>query len=325
MKLEEYSNLEQKKSFFETINITTINEFDKIYQELHGNLLFRGIHEAKYKIYTSAQREWITNEYSKQGITFTQFIDLIITNIRSNQILSKYYKSLNINENDLLYISLLQHYGAPSPLLDFTHNLDIALFFALEGLQVTSSSNDINNYFSLYVIDKNKCSNELADIICVHDFGLKNGIDMLKDIEAKYPNANINASLLKDVDKYTKWIKKDGTNDGLYMIACGFLDNPLNSPTISMYQTNEILYWSNINIIAQQGCFILYTKESMPLEQYFGGENTYLPQLICINVHKSLSEYIKDKYLKALSKLDIYPDINLMCKEAYNRLKKGLR
>ena len=130
MKLEEYSNLSQKEPFFETKNINTYKEFDNIYEELKENtLLYRGIHEAKYKIYTSAQREWITNEYSKNGMTYTQFIQSIISNIRKNTILSKYYKSLNINENDLLYISLLQHYGAPSPLLDFTYNINIALYF----------------------------------------------------------------------------------------------------------------------------------------------------------------------------------------------------
>ena len=80
MKLEEYSNLAQKEPFFETKNVDTCREFDIIYEDLNNStLLYRGIHEARYKIYTSAQREWITNEYSKQGITFTQFIHSIIT------------------------------------------------------------------------------------------------------------------------------------------------------------------------------------------------------------------------------------------------------
>ncbi len=325
MKLEEYSNLVQKESFFETNNVHTYKEFDSIYEDLKmQTLLYRGIHEARYKIYTSAQREWITNEYSNQGITFTQFIQSIITNIRQNTILSKYYKSLNINENDLLYISLLQHYGAPSPLLDFTHSLNIALYFALEGMSIVSSNNDIDNYFSLYIIDRNKCGNELVDIVSFLDHGLENGTALLEDFKTQHPNIDLDYSLLKDVDKYTKWIKQDGTNDGLCKMNCGFLDNPLNTDSIAMYETKDFLYWSNINLIAQQGCFILYTKESTPLEQYFSDEN-YLPKLRCINVHKSLSEYIKSKYLKSMSRLDIYPDINLMCKDAYGNFKKVFR
>ena len=316
----------QKEPFFETHNVNTYTEFDNIYKELNKNtLLYRGVHEAKYKIYTSAQREWITNEYSKQGITYTQFIHSIISNIRKNTILSKYYKSLKINENDLLYISLLQHYGAPTPLLDFTHGLNIALYFALDGMKNASSNNDIDNYFSLYIIDRNKCGNELVDIVSFLNHGLENGTAMLKDFKNQYPNTPLDYSLLKEVDKYTKWIKQDGSNDGLCKMNCGFLDNPLNTNTITMYETKEILYWSNINLIAQQGCFIFYTQENTPLECYFGNENKYLPKLRCINVHKSLSEYIKNKYLNSMSRLDIYPDINLMCKEAYNKFKKHLR
>ena len=326
MKLEEYSSLTQKKSFFETKNVDTHKEFDTIYEKLNkSTLLYRGIHEARYKIYTSAQREWITNEYSKQGITFTQFIHSIISNIRKNTILSKYYKSLNINENDLLYISLLQHYGAPSPLLDFTHRLNVALYFAIDGMKIVSSDNDIDDYFSLYIIDRNKCGNELVDIVSFLDYGLKNGTAMLEDFKTQNPNINLEYSLLKDVDKYTKWIKQDGTNDGLCKIDCGFLDNPLNTATISMYETKDFLYWSNMNLIAQQGCFIFYTKDKESLEQYFGGTNTHLPKLSCINVHKSLAEYIKNKYLKSISKLEIYPDINIMCKDAYEKFKKELK
>ena len=189
MKLEEYSNLKQKESFFDAINVVTYEDFDTIYEKLNqSTLLYRGIHEARYKIYTSAQREWITNEYSKQGVSFTQFIQSIITNIRQNTLLSKCYKSLNINENDLLYISLLQHYGAPSPLLDFTHSLNIALYFALDGIKIASSDNDIDNYFSLYIIDRNKCGNELVDIVSFLDHGIENGTAMLEDFKTQYPN-----------------------------------------------------------------------------------------------------------------------------------------
>ena len=325
MKLEEYSNLTQKEAFFETTNISTHKEFDDFYDEIKTkDLLYRGIYEAKYKIYTSAQREWITNEYSKQGISFIQFIQSIISNIRKRTILSQYYKSLNIHENDLLYISLLQHFGAPSPLLDFTHNLNIALYFALDGLKVASSNNDIDNYFSLYILDRNRYGNQLVDIVTMLSNGRESGIKMLKEFMDLNPNQPVDYSLLKHIDEYTKWIKDDGTNEGLCKIDCGFLDNPLKSKTFPMYETNEILYWSNINLIAQEGCFVFYSKENAPLEQYFGVDNEFLPKLKCVNIHKSLAEYIKNKYLKSISRLDIYPDINLMCKEAYNTFKTEL-
>lgn len=325
MKLEEYNSLTEKEPFFRTTTITTSKEFDETYEILSGKgLLYRGIHEAKYKIYTSAQREWITNEYSQQGIDFTHFIQSIINNIRKNSILSNYYKSLNINENDLLYISLLQHHGAPTPLLDFTYDLNTALYFALEKVQPTASNMDIDNFFSIYIINKEEYGNEFVDIISLLDHGLVSGTGMLKDFIAQNPNSHLDYSLLSDVDKYTKWIKQDGSNDGLCKMDCGFLNNPLNSSTISMFETNEILYWSNINLIAQKGCFVFYTKDNEPLEQYFGGVNKYLSKLKCINIHKSLACYIKKKYLQGLSKNDIYPDLNILCKIAYGQFKESL-
>ncbi len=325
MDLEEYTNLTEKNYFFVSTNITTPEEFDAIYDEKtkEVDLLFRGIHEAKYKIYTSAQREWLKKGYREQGFHYEKFIQSIINNIRNNKILSNYYKSLNINENDLLYISLLQHYGAPTPLLDFTHNFEIALHFALEKTQLIQSDNEIDNYFSIYIIDKRKCGTNLVDIISLLKKGLELGKKQLEeflDMYAYQPNTFVDYSVLCNVDKYTKWIKNDGSKDGLHKIDCSFLDNPLNSETISMYKTNNVLYWSNINLIAQQGCFILYTKDKEPLEQYFGFINSELPKLCCINIHKSLAEYIKNKYIT--DRLDIYPDMKLMCIDAYEDFKK---
>lgn len=326
MKLEEYANLAEKKSFFESIIVTTRKEFEEIYNTIkETDLLYRGIHEAKYKIYTSAQREWITNEYSRHGVDFVHFIKSIINNIRKNLILPNYYKSLNIHENDLLYISLLQHYGAPTPLLDFTYDLNTALYFALDKIQQCSSSDGIDNYFSVYIIDQKECGNNLVNIVSLLGHGRVSGEKMLKEFKYNNPGISINYSLIQHIDSYTKWIKEDGTNEGLCKIDCGFLDNPLKSGTISMYETNETLYWSNLNLIAQQGCFIFYPKDKKPLEQYFNYENKYLPKLKCVNIHKSLAEFIKDKYLKSNLKLDIFPDISKMCDNAYVQFKEGLQ
>lgn len=325
MKLEEYANLSEKKSFFDMTTIDTYKGFDDVYQTLkRDNVIFRGVNEAKYKLYTSAQREWIINEYEKQGINYTSFIQSQLNYIRGFSIISHYYKSLNVNENDMLYISLLQHYGAPSPLLDFTYDLDIALYFALDKIKTDSSNIDIDNYFSLYFIDKNQCGNELVDIVSMLRFALESGKDLLDDYIRDNPHISIDDSLLCSVDQYTKWLKDDDTKDGLHKLDCGFIDNPLRSGTLSMYKTSEVLYWSNINLIAQNGCFIFYTNDKEPLELFFTLKNT-LPKVRCINIHKSLVEYIKNKYIAHLSEQDIYPKLDKMCKDSYHCFKRCLK
>lgn len=281
MKLPEYHNFDKKNQLFNSQLINSKSEFDTFYTEIvnNKNAIFRGVHEAKYKIYTSAQREWITNNYNLQGIEYVDYIQSIIDNIKSNTILQSYYKSLNIAQNDLLWLSLLQHFSAPTPLLDFTHKLDIALFFALDNLQKNSSDKEIEDYFSIYYIDRKECGDKLVDIINMLYNGLENGIGMVEDLLKDDSNISLNCELIEKVDKFTQWIKTDGTKDGLHKIDCGFIDNPLcYSKPLRMYKTNDTLYWSNLNLIAQDGCFVMYTKEAEPIEEHFFHE-TWLPNI----------------------------------------------
>lgn len=327
MKLPEYANFDEKDQFFNSQLINSKSEFDLFYADKVGtkNTIFRGVHEAKYKIFTSSQREWYTNNYNLQGIKYTDYIQSIIDNIKSNNILKSYYKSLNIAQNDLLWLSLLQHFSAPTPLLDFTHKLDIALFFALDNLQKNNSDKIIEDYFSIYYINRTECGVELVNIIDMLKIGLENGEKMLNEYRKMNPDINIDDSLLTDVDKYTKWKKTDGTKDGLHKIQCGFIDNPLAySYFLQMYKTKETLYWSNLNLIAQQGCFIMYTKDTEPLEEHFSNDTTYLPKIHCVNVHKPLEKYVKEKYIQKITESIIYPKTKVMCKNAYIDFQKKL-
>lgn len=60
----------------------------------------------------------------------------------------KYYK-LHYTQTDFPTLSILQHYGAPTPLIDFTYNLDVALYFATEFCKPSNSSNPLDHYFRL--------------------------------------------------------------------------------------------------------------------------------------------------------------------------------
>lgn len=171
--LPEYSSLDEKSQFFAQPNsnypwvIETEAEFDSLYNILcdeYNNciktggeyLLFRGVCEAKYKTFTSAQRSWLTNEWkdtTPKG--FLDYITSLLDAIKQNQNFKDFYKSLNVVPNDLLYLSLLQHYGAPSPMLDFTHSLDMGLFFMIDGTtDIDTNSPTINQYFSLQLLDQ---------------------------------------------------------------------------------------------------------------------------------------------------------------------------
>ena len=264
--MKEYLNSDSKSKHFYYHKIETKGDFDKYFKETKYdcNFLFRGVNEAKYKLFTSAQRKWITEEISLRGITFVDFIDDLLSNIKNNHTLSEYFKSKNIPTNDILYLSFLQHYGAPTPLLDFTSDKNIAFYFALKGLNTkTSGESGIENYFSIYAL---QLTNDIPSIDRLFQNAIKDGTEMIKSHHKEYPDQKINSDILKRIDLLTPWKKKEGPADGLYAMHLAFIPNPSNSVKV-LSTAGQPLLWSNLNIIAQKGCFIMNSNEAQPLEE----------------------------------------------------------
>ena len=190
-KLPLYNTLLEKNEKFSqdhTCNnrIDTIAEFDKWYYSLFNIInkkteksklnnvntdnMFRGMGEAKHKLFTSSQRFWIVNNLDQwwSPKKYLEFIKVFLDNARSKLLFKKvfeYYR-LSPNQRDFPILSILQHYGAPTPLMDWSYNLDVALFFATENVFPSYSMNEIDQYFSVYQIDKNKQrKNEFTNLL----------------------------------------------------------------------------------------------------------------------------------------------------------------
>ena len=322
MELKNYLDCDSKSKHFCYHQIKTKDDFDKNYKRLLNKdcFVFRGVNEAKYKLFTSAQRKWITAEMYLQGITFVDFIDDLLSNIKNNHLLSNYFKSINVPTNDILYLSFLQHYGAPSPLLDFTKNKNIALYFALNGLNTRiSGESGIENYFSFYVVIINS---EIITVDKLIKKAINDGRKMVNDYKKNHKQKDVNDDILKYIDLSTAWKKKDGTSDGLHNIHLGFISNPLNSVKV-FSTTGQPLLWSNLNIIAQKGCFIMNTHETQPLEEVIENkiieETDNLKKIVCFDIHKSLAGYIKTTYLKHVKEEQIYPSYKNIASDAYEK------
>lgn len=115
MNLPEYNKLEDKNEHFNIVQINTIEEFNELYNTHSGsNGIYRGINSSKYKIYTSLQRHHILNnidEFDIEGYLYR---------VRNNPLIKKYFKTFKIPPSKLSVWSYLQHYGAPTPYLDFS-------------------------------------------------------------------------------------------------------------------------------------------------------------------------------------------------------------
>lgn len=338
MILPTYKSLEEKKEHFyykEPEQVNTIDEFKERFEQLEASIhqlnpysltehnklcntatVFRGQNEAKYKLYTSAQREWIIKEWNKQlgEDGFIEFVQQLILQLKkANAInsLSNYFESMGATETDLLLLSFLQHYRTPTPLLDFTYNKDLALFFAMDGSVFNKQGvDDLDNYFSIYALP----ARSIFSIDLVNKSAIetqREGIECIK----KDPTL---MELLKACIKHLfSWKTSEDSIQGMSKYPFLFIPNPQRAEKIDDIIGID-LHWSNPNIIAQEGCFVMNPRKDTPLEDIIE------KSIHCLNIHKSLAPYIREHYLKpkGITKESIYPDFNAIANEAYEAFQR---
>lgn len=102
MPLVNYQTFQEKEQFFDRHTIDTIDEFNKWRDNYKDNLnkWYRTLSESKYRVYTSVQRSWITNDVTCQRIrnnfTINNFIDYV-------------FKLLDLVKTIMLYTVILMH------------------------------------------------------------------------------------------------------------------------------------------------------------------------------------------------------------------------
>lgn len=337
--LPEYASLEEKQQFFEGGTkeqpwvVDTEEEFDRLYDFLikefnkdcksgRNYLYYRGVNEAKYQTFTSAQRHWLWNNWkdnSREG--FVGYIATELWYIRKNSPLINYYRSLGVHPNDLLLLAFLQHYGASSPLLDLTHSLDTGLFFAFDGMVNRNSTvGEIDNYVSLQILDFNNY--RLYHFSSMVDFlnsGIRHAAEMTDDWKIKNPGKDFDDSLIRDIAKFTAWYNPLNPGGSLSDLHIALLD--FQKDKIVLDLTGRPLYWSNLRLIAQSGAFLFYSNNNTPLEKYI--LDIKAPLLRCININKNLKEYVMKKINR--DHASMYPSEERIAEDANDRAISELR
>ncbi len=325
--LSEYKSIIQKEQFFDQINIEAKDEFDSFYKEYieKKEILFRGVKESKWRLYNSLQRFWILNDYLKKEIPYQGFLKNLVDNARkqNNNLLTNFLKINGISpENDIAILSFLQHYGCQTPLLDWTYNLDIALFFGSENLNKDIKL-DIDNYFSIYILEEKHIKNS----------SLRNIVnEVLKSLESKVKEDTSRNAELEGIDEENmnkffspnrlglttkilygkKLITKASTIEGLFIYPMAyFSDTDEKEDYLIPFSLNN-----NLNVVNQNGVFIFNNNPIKSLEEnsmdIYKENNPHEDNYrfcICVNINKSLEDYIIQKLNdKGINKSYIYPD-----------------
>src|SRR5580692_11384214 len=135
-KLSFYTSLAEKSAWFnqgEPISYYTIDnasQFMAWYDQMkvtiqtdvpYGNF-FRGVTEARYKLYNAAQRYWIRNNLTQveslaKPLTYNEMIQNMVDNAKEVKLLQQVfaYYDLTKDQQDFPLLSILQHYNAPTP------------------------------------------------------------------------------------------------------------------------------------------------------------------------------------------------------------------
>ena len=350
----EYNSREDKQLAFEKQNmewIDTIDDFNSVKKFLGKHkLIYRGLNEAKYKLYTSLQRQFLSNKVNRNRYrTLFDFMNEEINQIKLDKVLPKYYKALGAPVTDYLYMSFLQHYGAPTTLMDFSESIDTALYFATLDVAYKMDGavqNHISNYVSLYWIEPNE-KEEGSGLISIYEKVLEkciNGMDLLlKDSthEINSPQLELKVgkylsfSNLENVNLGVLWGNNDSRYQRLFLSSdnyysqlqdqiCRSLRTKSRSAAKKWKDSIQFLFKqavviANLNQVAQKGCFIHYMPDdvNIPLEEFSTISKKSNLEIHCINIHKSLCPVIRSTLTS--TKDSLFPKPETISKKIYDK------
>lgn len=283
-----YQSHQDRRSQFVTYDVVDDPQsLSKILSNISQQVfIFRGMNEAKYRMYSSAQRKWIEDEPTVKETdekAFHLYIQQLIDKIKHDQWIIDFFNNNKIPINDMLILALLQHYAELSPLLDFTEDIYTGLFFAIEGAK-EDNENELSDYISLYYIPRNKdWIRATVQAVTI------NGADRV---------SNLLASVHEPVDtqKYQQETKDLSYNtfSDLPFIS---LDGPsvgITTATVRILGLHVNYYITNPRLEQQYGLFIMNNSARLPLVEVMNTKEKFVN---CLNINKKLIPFIIEKYL----------------------------
>ena len=292
MKLPIFKTIAEKQQAYNYKRVYSLAEahyiLDSLYYELPEGCkaYFRGQAEGSWKIYASAQREWLLKELAYSHDSYSDFLGSLLHAFKSCG--SEYLKKYCNVVADFSIFSTSQYYGAPTPFVDWTSNYDVALYFASLGNE-NCVGFETDSYFSVYYLTVGKGAEPPNN-------------DLLKFSTVQESHKNE----MKKVSPKWKKILGPDNQEALDFEVWG------KYPVICMEESDDKwMQIANPRPDLQGGAFVYNNSPEKSLDQIFAEQKmidketgTFLsPQIHCLDIHKSalpeLQSYLKDKNINS--------------------------
>ncbi len=324
--IPEYRNQDEKKKFFSLNTIDTESQLYNFMSSLPGLFdekkgIWRGLPESRYKLYNSLQRKnLITGELKSIQDVTKRIEDLTdkLTTWNRNVVQKSFYNNHKLHHIPIYAaLSILQHHGCETPLLDWTRNPNVALYFAMNNQKEMIIKDKIDNYFSIYFLHHEHPYIKFSSKVGYEFFTSKdiklilNKIKIFRKfkVSKKEINNYLNASknILNDIKNFPIQLINDDTEDKL---------------------THYLMFNNNIN--AQSGLFTLNADPINPLEVAIlnrtnelskksqnidinKAHSSNLSKFICFDIHKKfiprISNALKSEKI-SITQDTMFPDFN---------------
>lgn len=248
------------------IEIEDVENLFNFFKECSNGYAFRGHLSSEWKLESSLVR----NTFTTDNKTYHDLEDTAITDFKSK--FNIYGELKDKPTSRLGWLSIMQHYGAPTRLIDFTTSPFVALGFIIENLNPKILSNH-ENRFSIFALNYTNLNK-----ILLNKLKTNNILEKDCDVEQLYIDAEkVSDFILDAIDSKSIYFmmneplfsnKRIDRQNGTFLISNKFLEIEkfLSQDEYSSIDLTKIL----IPSILYKDIFMLLRKMNINLKNIYG-------------------------------------------------------